>query len=283
PHVTLKSIANNPEITEGMSATDVDAAIARHSETELLYDRPYEEARRIRVAGRFTVESLSPHKTISPTRPASEQAADREDVSSFERTVLDNLLKAGVQNGRKKERLEFATLSSYPGTYIQADGIRKNGEEGTPQRIAVSIGPQFGTVDPEWIRKAAREATHGQGFDLLLVCAFAFDPQAVKATEEFSPSNLGDFATVQAERRLGKVPILLVRMNSDLAMGDVLLKKTGSANLFMVFGEPDVAIERTADGVVVEICGVDVYNPTTGEIRSSGTDKIALWMIDTDY
>ena len=72
-------------------------------------------------------------------------------------------------------------------------------------------------------------------------------------------------------------------MNSDLAMGDVLLKKTGSANLFMVFGEPDVEIERTPDGLVVEIRGVDVYNPTTGEIRSSGTGEIALWMIDTDY
>jgi adenine-specific DNA-methyltransferase len=88
---------------------------------------------------------------------------------------------------------------------------------------------------------------------------------------------------VQDERRQGRLPILLVRMNSDLAMGDVLLKKTGSANLFMVFGEPDVAIGRTAEGVVVEIRGVDVYNPTTGEIRSSGTGDIALWMIDTDY
>ncbi len=283
PHITLKSIANNPDLQPGMSRAEIDAAIARHAETELLCDRPYEDKRKVRVAGRFTVESMSPHKTISPTLPASEQAPDQDNSSAFERTILDNLLRAGVQNGRKKERLEFETLSPYPGAYIQAEAIRKNGAEGTPQRIGVSIGPQFGTVDPEWIRKAAREATHGQGFDLLLVCAFAFDPQAVKATEEFAPSDPGDFATVQAERRLGKVPVLLVRMNSDLAMGDVLLKKTGSGNLFMVFGEPDVAIERTPDGVVVEIRGVDVYNPTTGEIRSSGTGEVSLWMIDTDY
>lgn len=105
----------------------------------------------------------------------------------------------------------------------------------------------------------------------------------MKTTEEFAPSDLSDFATVQDERKLGKVPILLVRMNSDLAMGDVLLRKTGSANLFMVFGEADVSIERTPDGIVVEIRGVNVYNPTTGEIRSSGTGEIALWMIDTDY
>jgi adenine-specific DNA-methyltransferase len=283
PHVTLKSIANNPEIKNEMLRREIDAVIKKHADTELLCDRLYEDNRRVRVAGRFTVESLSPHRTISPTGPASEQAAETQDSSEFERAILDNLLKAGVQNGRKRERLEFETLSSFPGAYIQAEGTRKGSEEGTPQRIAVSIGPQFGTVDPDWIRKAAREATHGLGFDLLLVCAFAFDPQAVKTTEEFAPSDPGNFATVQDERRLGRVPILLVRMNSDLAMGDVLLKKTGSANLFMVFGEPDVALEHTPDGIVVEIRGVDVYNPTTGEIRSSGTGEIALWMIDTDY
>jgi adenine-specific DNA-methyltransferase len=284
PHVTLKSIANNPDIKDGMSREEIDAAIARHAETEILYDRPYQTNRKVRVAGRFTVESLSPHTTISPdSTPASERAADAIDESTFERTILDNLLKAGVQNGRKRERLEFETLTPFPGSYIQAEGIRKESGAGTPQRIGVSIGPQFGTVDPEWIRHAARESTRGMGFDLLLVCAFAFDPQAVKTTEEFAPSDPGNFATVQDERQYGKVPILLVRMNSDLAMGDVLLKKTGSANLFMVFGEPDVSIERTVDGVVVEIRGVDVYNPTTGEIRSSGTGDIALWMIDTDY
>ena len=271
PHIKLESIARNPDIRLGMSRKAIDAAIAKHSEREILYNRPYEDRSRLRVAGRFTVESLSPHRTIAVTRPASEQAADSSDESAFERVILDNLLKAGVQNGRKKERLEFEALSPYPGSYIQAEGIRKGGDEGTPQRIGVSIGPQFGTVDADWIRKTAREATHGLGFDLLLVCAFSFDPQAVKATEEFAPSDPGSFATVQDERRLGRVPILLVRMNSDLAMGDVLLKKTGSANLFMVFGEPDVAIERTPDGVVVEIRGVDVYNPTTGEIRSSDT------------
>jgi adenine-specific DNA-methyltransferase len=284
PHVELRSIAQNSEIREGMSREEIDSAIARHAESEILYDRPYEDSRKVRVAGRFTVESLSPHKTISPdTVPASERIADATDDSTFERTILDNLLKAGVQNGRKKERLEFETLTPFPGKHVQAEGIRKGSKVGTPQRIAVSIGPQFGTVDPDWIRQAAREATRGLGFDLLLVCAFAFDPQAVRTTEEFAPSNPGDFATVQAERQIGKVPILLVRMNSDLAMGDVLLKKTGSANLFMVFGEPDVKIAHTSDGVVVQIRGVDVYNPTTGEIRSSGTDEIALWMIDTDY
>jgi adenine-specific DNA-methyltransferase len=281
PHIMLETIARNPEIKAGMSQEEIDAAIRRHAEVELLYDRPYEDKRKVRVSGPFTVESLAPHKAIAPDRSASEKDACQDDASAFEQAILDNLLKAGVQNGRKKERLEFESLVPYPGEHIQAEGVRKNGTEGTPQRIAASIGPQFGTVSPEFIRDAAREAIRGYGFDLLLVCAFAFDPQAARTVaEDYAP---GAFASVADERRIGRVPILLVRMNSDLSMPDVLLKKTGSANLFTVFGEPDVAIERTGDGIVVEIRGVDVYNPTTGEIRSSGTGEIALWMIDTDY
>ncbi len=286
PHVTLKSIANNPEIREGMTREEVDAAIARHTETELLYDQPYEDRRRVRVAGPFTVESLSPHRAVSfeMQRPASEEQAEREATSaSFEQTVLDNLLKAGVQNGRTAERLKFERLAPYPGKLIQAEGLRAEATEGTPERVGVSIGPQYGTVSSQWIKDAAREALHGQGFDLLLVCGFAFDARALETVEEFRPSDQVDFASVQAERRLGKLPVLLVRMNPDLAMGDGLLKKTGAGNLFTVFGEPDVKIENTPDGLVVEIHGVDVYNPTTGEVRSSDPSEIAMWMIDTSY
>jgi len=281
PHVTLKSIANNPDIRSNMSRKEIADAIARHAEMELLCDQPEEDRKRVRVSGPFTVESLSPHRALAPGRSESEEQASKDDASAFEQAILENLLKAGVQNGRKDERLLFESLVPYSGEYIQAEGVRRDRTEGTPQRIAVSIGPQFGTVDPEFIRKAAREATHGLGFDLLLVCAFAFDPQAARTVaEDYTP---GAFASVQDERRIGRVPILLVRMNSDLSMPDVLLKKTGSANLFMVFGEPDVQIEHTDDGIIVGIRGVDVYNPTTGEIRSSGTGEIALWMIDTDY
>jgi adenine-specific DNA-methyltransferase len=264
PHIKIESIANNTHIKPGMTQEEIDKAILADAEVELIYDEPEEKSGTVRVSGPFTVESLSPHATVAPVSSASEDTGTEDDGSAFEKSIVDNLLKAGVQNGRKAERLLFDSLTPYAGEYIQAEGIQRD----TEQRVAVSIGPRYGTVDPEFIRKAAREATRGLGFDLLLVCAFSFDPQAGNAMEEFS---------------IGRVRVLLVRMNSDLAMGDVLLKKTGSGNLFTVFGEPDVAVTPKGDDVVVEIKGVDVYNPTTGEIRSSGTGEIALWMIDTDY
>jgi adenine-specific DNA-methyltransferase len=87
---------------------------------------------------------------------------------------------------------------------------------------------------------------------------------------------------VAAERRLGRVPVLLVRMNADLVMGEEL-KKTRAANLFTVFGEPDIEIEDSGGELCVILHGVDVYDPNTGEVRSDDTAQVALWMIDTAY
>jgi adenine-specific DNA-methyltransferase len=277
-HVTLRSIANNPDIEPGMTRQEIQTAILRHAETELLHDRPLEDRRKVRVVGPFTVESLSPHR--SPSFALDDQSQDGGEA--FLRTVLDNLATAGVQNGWRNERLEFASLSPYAGRYIQAEGDRRDADNGTPRRVAISIGPQYGTVSADWIKQSAREALKGVGFDVLVVCGFAFDARAGATAEEFKPVG-DDFAAVQEERRIGKLPILLVRMNADLAMGDALLKKTGRANLFTVFGEPDVEIEALSDSLIVKIRGVDVYNPTTLERRSGGTADIAMWMVDTEY
>jgi len=151
--------------------------------------------------------------------------------------------------------------------------------------VAISIGPEFGTVGPDQIKEAAKEALRGAGFDLLIVCGFAFDAHANETANEFQPVNIPKAGIVAEQRRhYGKLPMLLARMNPDLAMGDELLKKTGAGNLFMVFGEPDLDIRKQGDGqIVVEVRGVDVYDPTTGEIRSNSTDEIACWFIDTDY
>ncbi len=267
PHVTLKSIANNPDIKEGMTRDQIDAAIARHADTETLYDQPYEDNKRIRVTGPFTVESLSPHRVLAADeyRPVSETEARKDSGSGqFETMVLDNLRKAGVQNTVKKERLKFDRLDPYPGEWIQAAG-EYTGNGGGTKRAAISIGPEHGTVGPDQVKEAAKEAVKGVGFDVLVVCGFAFDPHV---SEE--------------AKRYGKLTVLITRMNPDLAMGDELLKKTGAGNLFMVFGEPDVDIRKQKDGkIVVEIKGLDVYDPTTGQIRSGSTDDIACWFIDT--
>jgi adenine-specific DNA-methyltransferase len=153
-------------------------------------------------------------------------------------------------------------------------------------RIGISLGPQYATVGPEWVKQAVLEAIRATDIDLLCVLGFSFDPTVIGTTVEGAEVNVDldadDFASVAAERRLGRVPVLLVRMNADLVMGEDL-KKTGAGNLFTVFGEPDIDLRVEGDEVTVELHGVDVYDPTTGEVRSRDTDHIALWLVDSDY
>lgn len=267
PHVTLRSIANNPDIKEGMSREEIDAAIARHADQEMLFDQPYEDKSRIRVAGPFTVESLSPHRMLTTDEDVPHGGAVKKEQAAsddFATMILENLKKAGVQNTQKGERLVFESLEPYAGLWIQAKGEYREGEK--TRTVAVCIGPEHGTVGTDLVREAAKEAVQGVGFDMLLVCGFAFDPYI---SEE--------------QKKYGKLTVLIAKMNPDLAMGDELLKKTGSGNLFMVFGEPDIVMQRTGDELTVEIRGVDVYDPTTGQIRSKNVDDIACWFIDTNY
>ncbi|MGB8648892.1 MAG: hypothetical protein WCF84_26885 [Anaerolineae bacterium] len=139
---------------------------------------------------------------------------------------------------------------------------------------------------PDLIKDAAKEALRGLGFDLLIICGFAFDATAGETAQEITPDlpRRDERSLAARETRIGKLPVLLARMNPDLAMGDELLKKTGAGNLFMVFGEPDIDLKKRKDNkIVVTFNGVDVYDPTTGQIRSSSTEDIACWFIDTNY
>ncbi|WP_395154957.1 hypothetical protein [Ilumatobacter sp.] len=288
PHVTLGLITNNPDIKEGMGREAIDEAIVRHAELEMLVDRPFTDNKKVRVSGPFTIESLSPYRSLAfagaesgetgEHRSKSELSAE-QDAVGFETMILDNLQRSPIQNGRRDERLEFASIESYPGDYVQAVGET---DEDDSQRVGISIGPQYGTVGASFIKNAAREALKADPkLDMLAVLAFSFDPLALGKDNEYVSTTEG-FADVAAERSLGRLPVLLVRMNNDLVMGEDL-KKTGAGNLFTVFGQPDIDIRRDGDDVTVEILGVDVYDPSTGQVRSNDTGRIALWMIDTNY
>jgi adenine-specific DNA-methyltransferase len=239
----------------------------------MLVDQPYEDNKHIRVTGPFTYETLSPHRTISVKKKKELEEVGIEGwkvkvvgAGQFGNIIIENLRKAGVQNTIKNERLKFDRLETYAGSWIHAEGEYTE-KDGKSRRVAICIGPEHGTVGPELIKEAAKEAVQGIGFDLLNVCGFAFDPHV---SEEV--------------KRYGKLTILPTRMNADLSMGDELLKKTGAGNLFMVFGEPDIDVRKDKEGkITVEIKGLDVYDPTTGQIRNSSTDDIACWFVDTNY
>jgi adenine-specific DNA-methyltransferase len=256
---------------------EIDASIAKRADVELLYDRPYEDKAKVRVAGPFTVESLSPHRVVPSDADAlmdevnaSEGNRRRNLANSppadFAAIVLENLKTSGVQQGAKADRITFTSLVPWPGEYIAAEGrfLEGEGEAAIERRAAIFIGPEFGTTSRPDLTAAAREATDAR-FDVLIAAAFNFEAHASELT------------------RLGPLQILKAKMNPDLHMaGD--LKNTGKGNLFIVFGEPDVEIEPLAgDQVQVRVKGVDVFDPNTGDIRSGDTKSIAAWFIDTDY
>ncbi|MGB8277204.1 MAG: site-specific DNA-methyltransferase [Methylovirgula sp.] len=252
----------------------IDASIAAKAEFEYLYDRPYIDTSRIRVSGPFTVESLSPHRTLAVDwndelidimkASAGERAAPDKDeaVADFAQMIIENLKVAGVQQAHKEDKITFTSLIGWPGHFICAEGRFMEGEKA--KRAGIFIGPEFGTVSRPDLVAAAREAGDA-GFDVLIACAFNYDAHSA----EFD--------------KLGRVPILKARMNPDLHMGGEL-KTTGAGNLFVIFGEPDIKIEDAGDGMIqVKVFGVDVFKPQTGEVISEGTEGIALWMLDTDY
>ena len=251
---------------------EIDASIAAKGDYEFLYDKPYEDKKKVRVAGPFTVESLSPHRVLSLDENdelidgVTEDAGEYNEEQNFTRMILDNLKVAGVQQAHKEDKINFSSIALFPGSYICAEGFYTEGDvdEGVEKRAAIFIGPEFGTVSRPDLVEAAREAGDA-GFDVLIACAFNYDAHST----EFD--------------KLGRIPVLKARMNADLHMAEDL-KKTSAANLFVIFGEPDIDVIEAEDGLIqVKINGVDVFKPQTGKVISSSSDEIACWFIDTDY
>ena len=248
---------------------EIDASIATNAVYEFLYDKPYEDRTKVRVAGPFTAESISPHRVLGVDENGDIIAESSNGYGSeydFAQVILDNLRTSGVQQAHRDDRIEFSSISLWPGRLVCADGRYVEGgeENGVERRAAIFVGPEFGTVSRPDLVEAAREAADG-GFDVLIACAFNYEAH----TTEFES--------------LGRVPVLKARMNADLHMAEDL-KNTGKGNLFVIFGEPDIDILDADDGQIqVKVNGVDVFHPNTGEVRSDGPDGIACWFIDTDY
>ena len=244
---------------------EIDASIAAKADFEFLYDKPYPDNQKVRVAGPFTVESLSPHWMLGVDEndelidPLKKLPAERQ---SFEHMVLDNLRTAGVQQAHKEDKIAFTALAPWPGRYVSAEGRYTELEK--EKRAGIFIGPEFGTVQRQDLVAAAREAGDA-GFDVLIGCAFNYEAH----TTEFT--------------KLGRIPVLKARMNADLHMSKEL-KNTGKGNLFVIFGDPDIDLLPEKNGQLrVKVKGVDVFKPQSGEVVSSNTDGIACWFIDTDY
>ena len=258
---------------------EIDASIAAHAEYEYLYDKPYEDRRKVRVAGPFTVESISPHRVLGVDESGdvldgiTEPRNGYSTGYDFGEIILDNLRRSGVQQAHKEDRINFTSLMPWPGRLVCAEGKYVEGAgdhddddamTGPEKRAGIFIGPEFGTVSRPDLVEAVREAAEC-GFDVLIACAFNYDAH----TTEFES--------------LGRVPVLKARMNADLHMAGEL-KNTGNGNLFVIFGEPDIDIlDAEDDQIQVRVNGVDVFHPNTGEVRSDGPEGIACWFIDTDY
>jgi adenine-specific DNA-methyltransferase len=248
---------------------EIDASIAAKAEFEYLYDKPYENKKAVRVAGPFTVESLSPHRMLGVDEndelidSLSDTAAEYTARQSFPQMILDNLKTAGVQQAHKADRITFTSLTPWPGEgAVCAEGRYLEGD--VEKRAGIFIGPEFGTVQRSDLVEAARECGDA-GFDVLIACAFNYEAHAT----EFS--------------KLGRIPVLKARMNADQHMAEDL-KTTGKGNLFVIFGEPDITLLPQANGqMCIKVNGVDVFKPQTGEVVSDGADGIACWFIDTDY
>ena len=293
PHITLRSIANNPDIRAGMTRAEIDAAIARQAPQETLYDQPLVDRRKQRVSGPFSVEAV-PAPTVAPLEQFSEEG-DAENYSADSSVARsgetlrqadwrDELLKTGIR-GKAGQYIRFARLEPLPGCrYLHADGetlpnergadsIREGGAARTAQRVVVSFGPEHAPLEQRQVEPALDEAhTLVPRPKVVVFAAFQFDPEAAKDVDETNWPG---------------ITLLKAQMNADLLTDDLKRKRATNESFWLV-GQPDVAVYQISKGQhtgkwQVEVRGFDYYNTKSGDVESGGEDKIAIWLLDTDY
>jgi adenine-specific DNA-methyltransferase len=301
PHVTLKSIANNPEIREGMTREQIDSAIARYADQETLYDQPFIDKSRIRVTGPFTVEAV-PAPTVKSldeieigmagegARPT--QAPTQASLSDFRHAATplldasvsrsgptlrheewrDELLKTGLR-GKGGHHIDFSRVEPLAGTrWLHADAETKGK---TADRVVISFGNEYAPLDTRQVEMAWEEArTLNPKPAILVFAAFEFDPEAAKDIDGMTKEKMG-------------MTFLTAQMNADLLTED-LKKKRASNQSFWLVGRPDVDLRTVKTGehkgkLEVEVRGFDYYNTRSGTIDSGDTSRIAMWLFDPDY
>ena len=289
PHITLGSIANNPDIEEGMSQAEIDAAIARHAPQETLYDQPLVDTGKRRVTGPFSVEAV-PAPAVKPIDgvggveplPADDTVA-RSGETLRQADWRDELQKTGIR-GKAGQFIRFARLEPLPDCrYLHADGESLPNTDGSDtvregaasalQRVVVSFGPDHAPLEQRQVNQALEEAlTLVPRPRVIVFAAFQFDPEAAKDIDETNWPGM---------------TLLKAQMNADLLTED-LKRKRASNESFWLIGQPDVHLHRIPKGQntgkwQVEVRGFDYYNTKTGGVESGGEDKIAMWMLDPDY
>jgi len=242
----------------------IDESIRRNAKQELLWDDPITQGTALRVSGPFTVEAIpipvmqEESTAYPPLLSSASVATDHVDL------MVKLLQKSGITfPGGKQMTLEALRPISSAG-FVQAEG--ETMQNGIKVRVAVSFGPRHGPVTAKQVDDAIR-SSYKMGFDVLILAGFAFDPEA-QATIQKNP--------------IPKLKVHLSYISPDVIVGD-LLKTTRGSQLFTVFGQPDIKLERNGDWFVVKLLGVDFYNPETGEVHSSSAGEIPAWFLDEDY
>ncbi len=291
PHVTLGSIANNPDIRDGMAHEEIEVAISRHAPQEVLYDQPNIDRSTARVTGPFTVEAV-PAPAVRPLDdiegPAPLQAdasVARSGATVRQGDWRDELLKTGIR-GKAGQSIAFTRLEPLPGAkWLHAEGEARSGDgevDGSRNatatsksgRLVVSFGPDHAPLEQRQVAHAIEEAQNLVPKPKIIVfAAFQFDPEASKDIDE---------------TRWPGVTLLKAQMNADLLTDDLKRARVSNESFWLI-GQPDVIVERIAgDGTGdvtfrVLIQGFDYYNTRTGNVESGAADRIALWMLDPDY
>ncbi len=254
PHKTLKALANDLPFDE-----------------EILYDKPKEDKKRIRVSGPFTVETLQGLDLVEPREldagDSTSPTANEEDDQLFMLRVFDHLQSGGIKNGAKEQKAVMHGMEAVANPYLNARGYYTD-DEGRERLVYFLIGPKYGTVSKQQVNKALQEmiARQGEGASWLVILGFSFEDNIENQTISFAGFQMTK-----------------VRMGDDL-LQEGLLKKDKKAASFIIIGEPDIALVKDEGGKChVEIRGLDMYDPIKNMVKERSVAEIAYWEMDSDY